>query len=398
MQLVGREWDTGEPVSLVIEAGRITRVTGLADGESETSRFDDWPWIAPGLIDVQVNGYGGQEFSSANLTTDGALQTIHAFATFGVTRCCPTLTTESREVLLHALRTLAAACENTPDIAPRIPGIHVEGPYITTEDGARGAHPRRHCRPPDWDEFQQFQEAAGGRVRILTMSPEYANSLDFIRRVTASGVLVAIGHTAASPAQIRAAVDAGARMSTHLGNGAHLWLDQPDNYLWEQLAEDRLTAGIICDGYHLPREVVQTIVRVKTPQRCILVSDLSGQAGQLAGHYSSPFCDIEILDDGRLVMAGQRDLLAGASIPLYAGLVNVIQFAGVSPADAIRMAVHNPADLLGIPPGGLQAGEPANLIQFRRQAAPSDLARDGFQLLCTLFDGQVLAGTPWQSP
>jgi N-acetylglucosamine-6-phosphate deacetylase len=297
--------------------------------------------------------------------------------------------------LCHALRAIASACESSPVIARRVPGIHVEGPYITAEDGARGAHPQRHCRPPDWEEFQLFQEAAGGRIRILTLSPEYDNAVPFIERVVQSGVLVAIGHTAASPDQIRAAVDAGARMSTHLGNGAHLLLCHPHNYVWEQMAEDRLMAGIICDGHHLPPEVVKTIVRAKTPQRCIVVSDLSGQGGQPPGRYSSPFCDIEILDDGRLVVAGQRELMGGAAFPLNTGVANVMRFAGVDLACAIRMVVHQPAKLLGIPPGGLEPGEPANLIQFRLDEPPPHGGAPGFDVLCTIVDGELVWGQPW---
>ena len=280
-------------------------------------------------------------------------------------------------------------------MARRIPGIHLEGPYITCEDGARGAHPRQHCRPPDWKEFQQLQEAAGGRIRILTLAPELQGALEFIDRAVRSGVVVALGHTAASPDQIRAAADAGARLSTHLGNGSHPMLHRLRNYLWAQLAEERLSASLIVNGHHLPPEVVKVFVRSKGPERCILVSDISGQAGQAPGRYSSPFCEVEILSSGRLVMAGQTELLAGASLALDACLPNVMRFAGVDLATAIRMAVHNPAALVGVPPGGLKHGHTADLVQFRLTSPGSANERTRLEVLCTVVEGQTAWGQPW---
>lgn len=389
MELCGRRADTGQPVRVAIEAGRIARVEPAAVAEAA-----DWPWIAPGLIDIQVNGYGGQEFASADLTGRRAAEVIRRFACFGVGRLCPTLTTESFEVLRHACTTLAALCESDAQIARRVPGLHLEGPYITREEGARGAHPLAHCRPPDWAEFQRLQDAAGGRIRIITLSPEYEGSLEFIRRAVQNGVTVAIGHMSATPDQVKAAVEAGARLSTHLGNGSHPYLHRFRNYLWVQLAEDRLAASLIVDGHHLPPEVVKVFVRCKTPARCILVSDLSGQAGQPPGRYSSRFCDVEILPDGNLVVAGQRELMAGASLPLHHSVGNVMAFAGVDLPTALRMAIDHPAALLGIEPGSLAPGQPADLIQFRLAPPAAGAAVPRMEILRTLWDGCVV----WERP
>jgi N-acetylglucosamine-6-phosphate deacetylase len=402
MELFGRRYDTAQPVRIEIDSsGRIAGVSTVETGAATASRLEEWPWLAPGLIDVQLNGYGGQEFSSADLSPEKVEPIVRALERFGVTRICPTVTTESFAVLQHALQAIAAACDASPELAHRIPGIHLEGPYITADDGARGAHPKRHCRRPDWDEFQRLQEAAGGRIRILTLSPEFDESIEFIRRVSQSGVIVAIGHTAARPDQVRAAVHAGARMSTHLGNGSHPMLHRLHNYVWAQLAEDELVAGLICDGHHLPSEVVKVFVRAKTPQRCILVSDISGQAGQAPGRYESPFCDVEILPSGRLVVAGQTEIMAGASLPLSSGVANVMRFAGVDLATAVRMAAHHPAALLGIEPGGLEVGDRAEVVQFQLVQSTEGDDRDGpgeFRVLCTVVDGQPVWGTPWRPP
>jgi N-acetylglucosamine-6-phosphate deacetylase len=358
--LTGRHFRTGRAVELEITAGRIATVREPARPAPAESR----PWIAPGFIDLQSNGYGGQEFSSPELTVEKVAEICRVQPSFGVTQFCPTVTTASFDTIAHSLRTIAAACRQASDVAHAVPGIHLEGPYISPEDGPRGAHPLLHCRPPDWDEFQRFQEAAEGRIRILTLAPEYERAAGFIRRVVARGVVVAIGHTAADSGQIRAAVDAGASLSTHLGNGAHRTLRRHPNYLWDQMAEDRLAASLIVDGHHLPPEVVKSLVRAKTPDRCILISDLSGLAGLPPGRYSTQLCELEILADGRLVIAGQDQLLAGASRPIGAGVANVMRFAGVDLATAVKMAIHHPARLLGRKPVDLQPNDAADLTLF----------------------------------
>jgi len=389
MHVIGRRYDTHEPVRIDISAGRIMRIAPLDDRE-RNGRY--LPWIAPGLFDVQVNGMGGQEFSSPELTADRVAKIVRDHYAFGVTRICPTLTTNSFEVLAHGLRMVAAAAESSSELGRLIAGIHVEGPYFSTEDGPRGAHPKEHCRRPDWDEFQRFQEAAGGRIAILTMSPEFEEAPAFIGKVAASGVVVAIGHTGADSRQIGAAVDAGATLSTHLGNGAHRMLRRHPNYIWDQMAEDRLTASLIVDGHHLPSEVVKSMVRAKTPARCILVSDVSGLAGLPAGRYTSSGCELEILSDGRLVIAGQDQLLAGASRPIGAGVINVMRFAGVNLETAIDMASRQPAELLNQSPIRLRPGDQADLILFD---LPEPYAREpvsALEIRATLAAGEVVYG------
>jgi N-acetylglucosamine-6-phosphate deacetylase len=369
--LTGRHYQTGRGVQLDIAGGKIVAARDLRDA---APKLDELSWIAPGFIDVQCNGYGGQEFSSLELTVEKVAEIARVQASFGVTQFCPTVTTASFETIAHSLRTIAEACRRLPEVAYTVAGIHLEGPYIAREDGPRGAHPLEHCREPDWDEFQRFQEAAQRRIRILTLSPEFDGAPDFIRRVAAAGVVVAIGHTGADSAQIRAAVDAGATLSTHLGNGAHRTLRRHPNYLWDQMAEDRLMASLIVDGHHLPPEVVKSMVRAKTPRRCILVSDLSGLAGLPPGRYETGLCELEILADGRLVIAGQDQLLAGASRPIGAGVAGVMRFAGVDLATAVAMASQHPARLLGRKPVELQPGDAADVTLFDLADGPEGSA------------------------
>src|SRR5205807_8290325 len=183
--------------------------------------------------------------NSPSLTVDDVRHVVGVCHQHGLGGLCPTLVTNSAEALLHGFTTLRRACETDPKLARAIPALHLEGPSISPEDGPRGAHPKEHVRPPDWDEFRRLQDAAGGRICLVTLSAEYDNALPFIERLTASGVVVAVGHTAASGQRIREAVAAGARLSTHLGNGAHAVLPRHPNYIWEQLADDQLWASLI---------------------------------------------------------------------------------------------------------------------------------------------------------
>ncbi|GIW96099.1 MAG: N-acetylglucosamine-6-phosphate deacetylase [Pirellulaceae bacterium] len=356
--LVARRYDTGRPVRICWDNGRL----GVVEPASESA--ESLPWVAPGWVDIQINGYGGREYTNEALTVDDVVAIDRQLATAGVVRYCPTLTTHSFSTLAHAAGMIAKACGQDALLDAGVLGIHLEGPYISPHDGPRGAHPKPFCKAPDWDEFQRLQEAAEGRIRLVTLSPEYPNACHFIEQLVAQGITVAIGHTAASVEQIRQAVSAGARLSTHLGNGCHLELPRHPNYIWEQLAEDRLWASLIVDGHHLPETVVRCFVRAKQPERCILVSDITALGGMPPGLYHTSLGDVEILDDGRMVVAGQRRLLAGAARPIGDGIVNVMRFAGVDLATAIRMACHHPLRLLGRDEPYLEAGEWADLVCF----------------------------------
>jgi len=365
MKITGKRYDTGQAVTVEIEEDRIASV-------APASPAAGLPWIAPGFVDLQVNGFGGQEFNDPELDVEKVARIGVAMDADGVTGYCPTMTTHSFGVLSHAMRTVALACEQSTEVACRAVGIHLEGPYISKQDGPRGAHPLEHCRPPDWDEFQRLQEAAGGRICILTLCPEYEGTPSFIEKVVASGVLVAIGHTSANSEQIRAAVAAGARMSTHLGNGAHGQIRRHPNYIWDQMADDQLVASLIVDGHHLPPSVVKCFVRAKTVDRCVLVSDLVGMAGMPPGRYTNTSVgDIEILEDGRVVVGGQRQYLAGAGLPITYGVANIMRFADVDLKTAVEMASCRTAELIGLDPGRIESGAVADLVLF-------DVPTDGF--------------------
>lgn len=355
MILHARHFATGRPIFAAVENGTITAV-----GPSDQNPAR---WVAPAFFDPQINGCLGIGFSSPSLTPGDVRVVVDECAKHGIGAFLPTLITNSFEAIRHGFATLARAIESDTGLARRLPGFHLEGPYLSAEDGPRGAHPKEHVRDPDWDEFRRWQDAAGGRIRMVTVAPERTGALAFIEKLAASDVVVAMGHTAASGQQIRDAVAAGARTSTHLGNGSHALLPRHDNYVWEQLASDDLWASIIADGHHLPPAVVKCVVRAKGVARTLLTCDAGSLAGMPPGRYREWAADLEVQPNGKIVVAG-TPFLAGSGHFTDLCVGNVIRFAGVSLAEAVDMATARPRQLLGLPVHTIDAGQPADLVLF----------------------------------
>ena len=281
----------------------------------------------------------------------------------GTTTYLPTLITAAEPTLIRALKAIAAAREKDRRVAHSIPGVHVEGPAISPHDGPRGAHPHDHVRPPDLAEVDRWQEASGGLVRMITLSPHWDGAAEFIRRVTEQGVIIAVGHTHATSEQIRAAVDAGAQIATHLGNGAAAMLPRHPNMIWTQLAEDRLAASFIADGHHLPADVLKAMIRAKGLGRSILVSDCAALAGMKPGLYDQPIGGrVELREDGWLGTPGTV-YLAGASRSLNEDVAIAANLAGLSLAEGVTLATVNPGRYVG-GRGRLAIGASADLILF----------------------------------
>jgi N-acetylglucosamine-6-phosphate deacetylase len=263
-----------------------------------------------------------------------------------------------------ALANLARAKEALPEGAA-MEGFHVEGPFISPDDGPRGAHPRHWVRPPSLDEFRRFQDAARGYVRLFTVAPEWPGAMAFIEALVREGIVVSIGHTNATGDQIRDAVAAGATTSTHLGNGAHAVLQRHPNYIWEQLAEDRLTASFIVDGIHLPKSFLVVALRAKGIERSILTTDAVMPAGCKPGRYKLSELEVELMPDDRVVLVGQSKL-AGSSLRMDRGVENLMKLAGLSLGEALTMASRNAARTARITSRqrGLVPGDRGDLVEF----------------------------------
>lgn len=320
-------------------------------------------YIAPAFFDLQINGAMGVAFSDINLDESGIRKVLSVCRLHGISAICPTIITNAHDVLLHGFNTLRKACESDPKINRAMPCFHLEGPYISSEDGARGAHLKQYVRNPNFDEFKQYQAASGNRIKLLTLAPELPGAIDFIRKINLEGVVVAIGHTAASPALIREAITAGASLSTHLGNGSHAMWPRHENYFWEQLGCDSLSASIITDGHHLPEALIKTIVRVKPFEKQIITCDASGLAGMPPGKYSMWNQEIEILPSGKVVVPG-TPFLAGSGSFTNDCVAHLISLGLVPRSQAIEMATNAPRRLLQLPEVKIEVGDIANLILF----------------------------------
>jgi len=304
----------------------------------------------PGLVDLQVNGFAGIDFGDPALTPERMLQAVSAVEKTGVTRFLPTLITSS----LETFSACARAVVRTKHAA--IVGIHMEGPYISPEDGPRGAHPRAFVRGADVDDFRRRQDAAEGRIRLVTVAPEAPGVLPLIEHLVGSKIRVAIGHTGATGAQIADAVKAGATLSTHLGNGCAQMLPRHPNVIWEQLGEDRLLASFIVDGHHLPPATVKAVIRAKTPARTILVTDAVGAAGMPPGRYTLGGQEVELSATGRVAAPGAPNL-AGSALRLDVAVGNTVRFTGLPLEDVVPMASTRPAEYIGIPTAGKVVAE-----------------------------------------
>jgi N-acetylglucosamine-6-phosphate deacetylase len=327
--------------------------------------LNDAPFIAPGWIDLQVNGFAGVDYNSPSSTHEEIALSIRAMFACGVTRFFPTVITGSADDVSAALRNLAAAKESIAG-GSAMEAFHLEGPYISPEDGPRGAHPARCVRPPDLEEFRRFQDAAQGHIRLVTLSPEWPQAPRFIEKIVETGVVASIGHTRASAAQISDAVNAGATLSTHLGNGADAVLPRHPNYLWEQLAEDRLAASFIVDGFHLGPSFLKTALRAKGLERSLLVTDAVMPAGCSPGAYRLGEVEVELHPDGSVRLAGGTRL-AGSALMMHRAITNVMKTASLNLRDAIPLATRNPARIgrIAYRQRGLNPGDRADLVRFR---------------------------------
>jgi len=362
MHVEGLDYQSGKPIRLGIKKGKIADVVHLTKGKNNL------PNIAPGLVDLQVNGYGGIDFNTKELVVADVSRVAQMLAQQGITTFFPTLITNTDNSIRQALKTIVFACKTYPKVASAIGGIHLEGPFISKENGARGAHDPLLVQKPDWKLFQKWQAIAEGKIKIITLSPEWTGSEEFIRQCTESGVIVSIGHTAATPQQIDRAVKAGVQLSTHLGNAAHLMLPRHPNYIWEQLAQDNLWATVIADGFHLPDSFLKIILKVK-PDTTILISDCTCFAGLNTGTYTSHIGgEVVLSPEGRLSLADQPNLLAGSAQSLLWCINQVVKKDLLSLKETWNSASLKPMELLtGKSQSAFKVGEPANLVLFEQK-------------------------------
>ena len=337
--------------------GRPVEVRG--DGWVEIPYEEGLRRVAPGLTDIQVNGFGGVDFNDPEIGYGDYVQALRALWEHRVTCAVPTLITNGAARIREQLERLEefrkrSESERKSGSLKNIafaPYYHLEGPFISPEEGYRGAHPLEDVLSTEDSEAEgwlsRWQKAAGGRIRIMTFSPHAGNVSRFISTLKDFNILAAIGHTHANSEQIHASVRAGAVLATHLGNACAQFLPRHANPIWSVLAEDELSVSMIGDGFHLPPEMLKTFYRVKGRGRILLISDATQYAGKTPGAYHTHIGgDVILTPERKLHIAGSPNVLAGAAKSLWEGWKYVSSLGFASPEECWYAGSGAPLKLL----------------------------------------------------
>lgn len=310
-----------------------------------------------GFVDIQFNGWMGTSFTAKNLTPENVLSVTRDMIAKGTIAYCPTVITGAEEDYRTNFAAIATAMKD-PELGRHILGIHLEGPFISPVDGARGAHALKHVRTPDCDTLDRFQEWADGAIRVLTVAPEVDGAMELIRHAVKRGIAISIGHHNADDQTMQRAVDAGASLITHLGNGIPNMIHRHENPLWWQLACDQLSALCITDGQHLPADLIAVAVRAKGVERFIVISDAAPIGGMPPGEYAI-FDDLPVVIEpsGRISSATTQTLAGSHSCMFecmnHLASLNLLsedelwQVGCVNPLKAIGKSVADIAGLIG---------------------------------------------------
>ena len=302
---------------------------------------------AAGLFDFQVNGFGGVDFQRNDLTSTEFAHAVAALRKHGTSGIFATLITDEIDALCRRFAALEKLCATVPSAGAAILGYHLEGPWLSPTPGYRGAHPAGPMRAPTFADYERLQAAAHGRLRLITLAPEWPGSAEFIAAVTRQGVHVSLGHTNASEAEIDAAIRAGARFCTHLGNGCPLELPRHDNIVQRLLARDELTACFIPDGIHLPKGVLKNFVRAKPTGRVLFTTDAMAGAGAPPGRYTIGPHLITVGADGVARQPGEKNF-AGSTLTPDVGVRHIADWLNLTPEAARNFWSTAPAAAFGI--------------------------------------------------
>jgi len=357
-----------DPV-LEISGGRVTGIWTRQEGEIPASaEILDFPGtvLAPAFLDVHIHGTAGHDVMEA---TPEALAMVSRFlASHGTGRFLATTVTAPLDTTLRALEGLARRIDAAQEAdwqGARPVGIHLEGPFIS--HAKRGVHPTQHLLEPDIAAFDRFFEAAGGKIRLLTLAPELPGATELTRHATALGVRVSVGHSNATAAETRAAIAAGACSATHTFNAMRPLDQREPGILGTVLTDDSMYAELICDGIHVDPTLVPLWWRAKGGKRAILVTDAMSATGMPEGEYMLGGFPVQVAN-GRAMAGGA---LAGSVLTLDRALQNFVAFTGASVEAALPLVTRNPAAMTGLDEArpGIRVGGAADLVAIGENGA-----------------------------
>jgi len=334
------------PGAVVFQGGRILEVIrgDALPAERLPAQVFDAAIVTPGLIDLQVNGGYGFEVGDDPAALVALAQRLPAT---GVTAFLPTLVSRTAEqygTALDAFDAAVSALAGASGSAGATPlGLHLEGPLLSPERG--GAHDRAAIEAATPELIDQL--VARGTVRLVTLAPERPGALDLIRRLRAQGITVSLGHTNATAAELRAGIDAGATMVTHLFNAMSPFTHRAPGAAGAALTDERVVAGLIADGVHVDPLAIKLALAAKGCGGIALVTDATAAAGLGPGRHQ--LGGVEIISDGRAArLAANPSTLAGSTLILDQALRNFVAFTGAPSGDALATATSVPACLLGL--------------------------------------------------
>ena len=343
-------------VDIVANRGKIIEIAPDVVADEQTEVVDcTRRYILPALVDIHTHGAAGGEFNVSNLA--GMKKALDFYVAHGVGTVFPTVMTDTDE---HICRQLALITELAKDY-PEVKGVHLEGPFLSPKFS--GAMPVPLLQQPSYDKFQEYQRAAKGMIKVITVAPELPGALEFIAKVSKTGIVVSIGHSGADGATVMKAIEAGAKSFTHFGN-AMSQLDRHDlNVSGAAMLSNNFTE-VICDGKHVNKDVFRLLVKTKGIDRLIGVTDSIMATGMPDGLYSLAGYEVEVVN-GDAKLKG-TDIRAGSTLDAYTGLANAVTFSGLPLCEAIKMWTINPAKLVGLSDriGTIEIGKDADFILF----------------------------------
>ncbi|HEV7330839.1 MAG TPA: hypothetical protein VGN63_07365 [Flavisolibacter sp.] len=370
-----RDCISGETVELTFAEENVVSITRTESSD------ENLLYIGPGLIDLQINGVNGIDFNNPSVNEEDVIEATHFLLRQGVTCFFPTVITNSDENICKILSTISRACTSDALVNSCIRGIHLEGPFLSAEPGAKGAHNEKYIKPPDWPLFQTYQKAAGGRIKIITLAPEWEGAFAFIEKCRSEKIVISIGHSMANTAQIQQAIKAGASMCTHLGNAVPLVLPRHPNILWDLLAAEELHACVIADGIHVPDNFMR-VVKKNKGSAMLLVSDATCFAGMPPGEYQNHIGGTVIVDkEKRVSMKSTPGLLAGAAMTLPENVTTLVDRKVATIGEAWEMASVNVANFLVSVDDTFYAGDDFVLFQ---------LNGNNIQVTTVIKDGKIV--------
>jgi N-acetylglucosamine-6-phosphate deacetylase len=347
---------SGECVRINVADQKITRVESIPQDDS-------FPYVLPVLVDLQQNGGLGTYYNMLEETGKNKLYDIAALLRRnGIGRCLATLTTHPFDSLMKSAALFDETLNNDRDLEKLFFGFFQEGVFISPQAGWRGSHSPKYILKPDWEKFRELDKQSGNRIKVVNVAPEEPGGLDFVEQAANAGKKVTLGHCCPSTEIIRKAVERGASMVTHFGNGAAPQIHRFKNPFWEMLNNDKLKLGLICDGFHLPPELVELAIKIKGRANCYMVSDATGYSGKAPGIYQVSKDLKIVIEKNGYIHVKDSEILSGAWFQLNRGVEFLVNKLGMTFLEAWEQCSLVPANVIGIKLPQIAEGEEASFV------------------------------------